>query len=128
MKFSENWLRTYVNPDLNSDQLAHQLTMAGLEVEALESDLDDRLFTLKLTPNRSDCLSVAGVAREVAAITGVALELPQVGATKVAIPDCLTLRVEVPDACPRYAGRVVRGVRAAATTPEWMVQRFGEAG
>ena len=68
------------------------------------------------------------MAREVAAITGVALELPQVGATKVTIPDCLTLRVEVPDACPRYAGRVVRGVRAAATTPEWMVQRLRRSG
>lgn len=241
MKFSENWLRTYVNPDLDSDHLAHQLTMAGLEVEALEAvapafdkvvvgevmslekhpdadrlnicrvsvgageplqivcgaanvhagakvpcaqvganlpkiaikqakvrgvesfgmlcsetelglaeessgllllpadapvgqsireylGLDDKLFTLKLTPNRSDCLSVAGVAREVAAVTGAALNLPQTVAVPAAIPEKLTVKVNEPAACPRYCGRVVRGLNPAAVTPEWMAQRLKRSG
>ena len=74
MKFSENWLRTWVNPDLSSEALAHTLTMAGLEVEALDAMLDDKVFTLKLTPNRSDCSGMVGLAREVAALTGSELK------------------------------------------------------
>ena len=241
MKFSENWLRAYVNPDLDSDRLAHALTMAGLEVEALESvappfdkvvvgevlslekhpdadrlnvcqvdvglgeplqivcgaanvragakvpcalvgaqlpkmaikqakvrgvessgmlcseselgladessgllllppdaavgqsirdylGLDDKLYTLKLTPNRSDCLSVTGVAREVAAVTGAALSLPNAMVVSASIPDRIAVTVDEPAACPRYCGRVLKGLNAGATTPEWMANRLKRSG
>ena len=74
-------------------------------------DLDDKLFTLKLTPNRSDCLSLIGVAREVAAVTGAELAVPQT--ESVQSGECwhgLPVVVAEPAACPRYCGRVVRGV------------------
>ncbi|MGE5027970.1 MAG: phenylalanine--tRNA ligase subunit beta, partial [Betaproteobacteria bacterium] len=238
---SENWLRTYVNPALDSDQLAHSLTMAGLEVEALEAvapafdkvvvgevlslekhpnadrlnvcrvsigageplqivcgaanvhagakvpcalvgsqlpkmaikqakvrgiesfgmlcseqelglaeessgllllpadapvgasirdylGLDDKLFTLKLTPNRSDCLSVAGVAREVAAVTGATLNLPLAATAPATISDRLAVAVSEPAACPRYCGRVLRGLNPAARTPDWMARRLVRSG
>lgn len=241
MKFSENWLRTLVNPSLPREALSHVLTMAGLEVEELESvapafsgvvvaeilstekhpdadrlqvcrvsvgkgeplqivcgasnaraglkapcalvgaklpgfeiknakvrgvesfgmmcsekelgladesaglmelpvgatvgrdiraylDLDDALFTLKLTPNRSDCLSLAGIAREVAALTGSPAELPAVPSAIVAHKDTQTISVAAPEACPRYSGRVVRGVNAAAVTPDWMKRRLERSG
>ncbi|MHB8167460.1 MAG: phenylalanine--tRNA ligase subunit beta, partial [Sulfuricella sp.] len=241
MKFSENWLRAYVNPDLDSDRLAHVLTMAGLEVEALESvappfdkvvvgevlslekhpdadrlnvcrvdigageplqivcgaanvragakvpcalvgaqlpkmaikqakvrgvessgmlcseselgladessgllllppdatvgqsirdylGLDDKLYTLKLTPNRSDCLSVTGVAREVAAVTGAVLSLPNALVVPATIPDRMVVTVDEPAACPRYCGRVLKGLNAAAGTPEWMARRLKRSG
>lgn len=241
MKFSENWLRAYVNPDLDSDRLAHALTMAGLEVEALESvappfdkvvvgevlslekhpdadrlnvcqvdvgvgeplqivcgaanaragakvpcalvgaqlpkmaikqakvrgvessgmlcseselgladessgllllppdaavgqsirdylGLDDKLYTLKLTPNRSDCLSVTGVAREVAAVTGAALNLPNAMVVASSIPDRIAVTVDEPAACPRYCGRVLKGLNAGATTPDWMANRLKRSG
>lgn len=241
MKFSENWLRTYVNPALESSQLARALTMAGLEVEALEVvapafekvvvaevlslqkhpdadrlnvcqvnvgaseplqivcgapnvhagarvpcalvgarlpgiaikqakvrgvessgmlcsakelglaaessgllllpsdapvgvsirnylDLDDKLFTLKLTPNRSDCLGVIGVAREVAAVTGAKLDLPQAKSIQPVDTTSLTVSVGEPTACPRYCGRVVRGINMAAATPDWMVRRLDRSG
>jgi len=241
MKFSENWLRTYVNPPLTSEALGHALTMAGLEVEALEpvapaftqvvvgevkslakhpdadrlnvcqvdvgaasplqivcgaanvhvgakvpcalvgaalpkmsikqakvrgvesfgmlcseqelglaetssgllllpSDapvgtsirdylaLDDKLFTLKLTPNRSDCLSVTGIAREVAALTGAALTLPASAPLTPANAASLAVDVQAPAACPLYCGRVVQGVNAQAPTPSWMVQRLERSG
>ncbi|MDP2783749.1 MAG: phenylalanine--tRNA ligase subunit beta [Sulfurimicrobium sp.] len=241
MKFSENWLRTFVNPALNSDQLAEALTMAGLEVEALEPvapafdkivvaevlslekhpdadrlnvcqvnvgaaeplqivcgasnvhagarvpcalvgaelpglsvkqakvrgvasfgmlcsakelglaeessgllllpadapigtsiraylDLDDKLFTLKLTPNRSDCLSLFGVAREVAAVTDAELAVPQTESVQSGEAGTLPVVVTEPAACPRYCGRVVRGVKPAAVTPEWMVRRLERSG
>ena len=241
MKFSENWLRTYVNPTLDSDALGHALTMAGLEVEALETvappfekifvghvlsvekhpdadrlnvckvdigegeplqivcgapnvhagakapcalvganlpkiqikkakvrgmesfgmlcseaelgladessgllllpsdapvgmsireylDLDDKLFTLKLTPNRSDCLSVAGVAREVAAITGTDIQLPEQIVVEAEPQDQLLVKVREALACPRYCGRIVRGVDAKAATPSWMKRRIERSG
>lgn len=241
MKFSESWLRTFVDPPLTSEELAQALTMAGLEVEAREPaapafsgvvvgavlsvekhpgadrlsltrvdvgdgeplvivcgapdvraglkvpcarvgaelpkltiklakvrgvesqgmlcsarelgleqdaeglwvlpedapvgaslreylDLDDRLFTLKLTPNRSDCLSLGGVAREVAAVTATSLRLPEIQPVKPALEDALPVTVAVPEACPLYCGRIVRGVNPAAPTPRWMVQRLERSG
>ncbi|HEY8623607.1 MAG TPA: phenylalanine--tRNA ligase subunit beta, partial [Casimicrobiaceae bacterium] len=242
MKFSERWLRTLVDPPLDSDSLAHALTMAGLEVEArakaapafsgvvaarvisverhpnadrltvcrvdagsgdplsivcgapnvatemvvpcalvgatlpagleirqtamrgvesqgmlcsaselgisddragllvLDShipvgtdvrqalDLDDFVFTLKLTPNRADCLSVLGLAREVAAITASPLRYswpPKFDATSKSTRG---VRVEDPQACPRFCGRVIDGIDATAPTPMWMKQRLERSG
>lgn len=242
MQFPESWLRTWANPDIDSQALAHRLTMAGLEVEdadpyapafsgvvaarieAVENhpnadklhvcrvndgsgeplqivcgapnaaaglvvplarvgaelpggmhiapvkmrgvisngmlcsarelglsqdhagllelpahlepgqdlrealDLDDTIYVLKLTPNRADCLSIAGVAREVAALTGCALKTPEVPHVAVTLGDRLPVQVEAPDLCGRYAGRVVKGVNARATTPGWMKSRLERAG
>ncbi|ABE50265.1 phenylalanine--tRNA ligase subunit beta [Methylobacillus flagellatus] len=241
MQFSEHWLRQYVDPALDSQGLSHALTMAGLEVEALEPvapafskvvvaeiisaekhpdadrlqvckvdvgaveplqivcgapnaraglrapcalvgaelpgfkikqakvrgvassgmmcsakelglaegsdgllelgadahvgqdirelfDLDDQLFTLKLTPNRADCLSITGIARDVAALTGAPLELPMVDPVPVEHARQLAVSVSEPAACPRYAGRLIEGVDAAAATPEWMVRRLERSG
>ena len=242
MKFSENWLRTWINPALSSAELSHQLTMSGLEVEALEPvapafndvvvaevlevarhpnadrlnvckvnvgeaqpltivcgaanvaagakvpcarigavlpgnfvikqakvrnveslgmlcsakelgmaeesaglwllpadaqvgqslreylELEDTLFTLKLTPNRSDCLGVAGLAREVAAITDGKLNALQVAPVAATLNEALTVQVAVPAACPLYCGRIVRGVNAAAATPIWMARRLERCG
>ncbi|OGS94828.1 MAG: phenylalanine--tRNA ligase subunit beta [Gallionellales bacterium RIFCSPLOWO2_12_FULL_57_18] len=256
MKFSENWLRTWVNPALSSDELAHLLTMAGLEVEALEAvapafnnvviaevlevvkhpnadrlnvcqvnvgegqqltivcgaanvavgvkvpcarigavlppgsdnekgfvikqarvrnvesfgmlcsekelglvaesqgpstelrtglwllpsdapvgktlreylELDDKLFTLKLTPNRSDCSGMVGIAREVAALTGSALKSLDIQIQPVTLPEQLPVHVADAQACPLYCGRLVRGVNAAAATPTWMQRRLERSG
>ncbi|HTH95662.1 MAG TPA: phenylalanine--tRNA ligase subunit beta [Rhodocyclaceae bacterium] len=241
MQFSENWLRTFVNPKLTSEELGHLLTMAGLELEELdpaapafnkivvgeiltaekhpnadklrvttvnvggeilqivcgapnaavglkvpcalvgaqlpgdfnikkakvrdvesfgmlcsakelglaeESDgllvlpadapvgtdireylgLDDKLFTLKLTPNRADCLSILGIAREVAALTGCDLSAPAIKPVAVSSDKTRAVIVEATQHCPRYAGRVVTGVDAAVATPGWMVQRLARSG
>ena len=242
MKFSESWLRALVDPELSSEDLAHQLTMAGLEVEELDPvaphfndvvvarvlevvrhpdadrlnvckvdtgrgepttivcgapnvavglrvpcalpgaqlpgdftikiakvrgiessgmlcsakelgiaedtsgllvlpadapvgqsirqylDLDDRLFTLKLTPNRADCLSLTGVAREVSAITGAPATLPEVPAVVATIADQRAVVLDAPAACPLYLGRVLKGVDARAPTPDWMKRRLERSG
>ena len=84
--------------------------------------LDDPLLTLKLTPNRADCLSILGIAREVAAVTGAALECAAIGARRRRrSPTTLPVALDAPDACPRYCGRLVRGVNARRATPAWMV-------
>ncbi|HZV63129.1 MAG TPA: phenylalanine--tRNA ligase subunit beta [Methylophilaceae bacterium] len=241
MQFNEKWLRTFANPSLDSDALAHALTMAGLEVEAkwpcaapfskvvvaqilsaekhpdadrlqvcqvdagageplqvvcgaanarpglkvacamvgaelpgisirqakvrgvesfgmlcsakelgisLESsgiieladdapvgkdlrdflELDDHVMVLKLTPNRSDCLSILGIARDVAAITGVELSKPQLAPAVLNAAVQKKVSVLEPQACPRYAGRMIINVRATAKTPEWMVRRLERCG
>lgn len=91
-------------------------------------DLDDQVFTIKLTPNKADCLSIHGVAREVAALTGATLSLPDMSPVAVTIQDKLPVKVSAPDLCGRFSGRVIRGVNARAATPAWMVQRLERSG
>ncbi|MBN9356148.1 MAG: phenylalanine--tRNA ligase subunit beta [Herbaspirillum huttiense] len=247
MQFSENWLRTMVNPTMTSDELSHLLTMSGLEVEEVEPvappftnvvvgevlevskhpdadrlnvcrvnvhtgtilnivcgapnvrpglkvpcamvgavlppgadgkpfeikvgklrgvesqgmlcsarelklsedhggllelpddapvgqnfrdylQLNDLKFTIKLTPNKADCLSVLGVAREVSALTGTPLKAPAYQAAAVNLDEKLPVRISAPDLCGRFAGRVIRGLNAKAATPQWMKQRLERSG
>ncbi len=242
MKFSESWLRTLVDPRLTSAELSHLLTMAGLEVEALDPvapafdsvvvarvlevvkhpdadrlnvcqvdtgsgtpttivcgapnvavglkvpcalpgarlpgdftikiakvrgiessgmlcsakelgiaeeasgllilpddapvgqairqylELDDNVFELKLTPNRADCLSLLGIAREVGAITGVATRLPVVPEVPAGMADTRAVALDAGEACPLYCGRLFKGVNAKAPTPEWMKRRLERSG
>lgn len=242
MQFPESWLRSFVNPGITTDELAHKLTMAGLEVEevapaapdfsgvvvahivsvephpnadklrvcqvddgsgtllqivcgapnaaqgikiplarvgavlpggmtigtakmrgvessgmlcsarelGLSQDhaglmilpehapvgtdvrdmlaLDDAVFTLKMTPNRADCLSILGVAREVAALTGCDMTAPAFEPVPVTLQDRLPVNVQAPDLCGRFAGRVIRGVNAKAATPDWIKTRLERAG
>jgi phenylalanyl-tRNA synthetase beta chain len=91
-------------------------------------DLDDQVFTLKLTPNKADCLSVYGMAREVAAITGAALCNPEFKPVPVSIQDNLPVKIEAADLCGRFSGRIIRGVNCQAPTPHWMKERLARAG
>ncbi len=241
MQISENWLREWVNPALSSQQLSHQLTMAGLEVDALQPvappfnnvvigevvsveahpqadrlrvtsvnvgqehflsivcgapnvrvglkvvvamlgatlpngleikraklrgvdsfgmlcaaqelglspdtegllelpndapigqnirdylQLDDNIMEFGITPNRGDCLSVLGMAREVAAFNGLSLTWPQINP---AIENCLE-RITVSlksEACPRYLGRVIKDITPNAKSPEWLVRKLARSG
>lgn len=241
MQFPESWLRTLVNPQLSTAELAHRLTMAGLEVEGIQPAaspftgvvvgevlsvephpnadrlrvckvnvgegsplqivcgapnvaagqkvpcarvgaklpameigeakvrgvesfgmlcgaseiglqdkidgllvlpddapvgadirsylaLDDNIITLKLTPNRADCLSLIGLAREVAAITGTRAYLPAQPPVMKEIYDTLDVSVQAPQACPRYVGRVIKGINPNVPTPDWMVMRLERSG
>jgi phenylalanyl-tRNA synthetase beta chain len=240
MQFSENWLRTFVNPSLDSQALSHALTMAGLEVEemtptgavfikvvigeiveankhpdadrlqvlkvnignenlqivcgasnarvglkapcalvgavlpgveikqakvrgvesfgmmcsakelglATEANgllelpndaetgqdirdylsLNDNQFTLKLTPNRADCLSILGIARDVAAITGAPMCLPKIAPVNIESQRTMAVLVNAPEACPAYFGRVIENVNAQAKTPDWMVRNLERSG
>jgi phenylalanyl-tRNA synthetase beta chain len=91
-------------------------------------DLDDQIFVIKLTPNKADCLSLIGMAREVSAITGAALCAPKWTPPSVLIDDKRKVTVESKELCGRFAGRVIHGVNPQAKTPEWIVQRLARAG
>lgn len=91
-------------------------------------NLDDQIYVIKLTPNKADCLSLMGMAREVSAITGAALCVPKWTPPATAIEDKRKVTVENTELCGRFAGRVIRGVNPQAKTPEWIVQRLTRAG
>ncbi|OUD12600.1 phenylalanine--tRNA ligase subunit beta [Thioflexithrix psekupsensis] len=242
MKFSENWLRDWVNPDINTAALAEKLTMAGLEVEGIEpvapaftgvcvgevlqvephpnadklrvcqvnvgqetplnivcgaaniaaglkvpvaqigaklpgdfsikksklrgvasegmicsiselglaessegiwplpSDapvgknvreylgLDDVTIELNVTPNRSDCLGIEGLAREVGLLTQTNIQAIDYKEVTVSIPDTFPVQIDAPQACPHYVGRVIRGLNPQAQTPLWLQERLRRCG
>ncbi|MFO0490535.1 MAG: phenylalanine--tRNA ligase subunit beta, partial [Curvibacter sp.] len=91
-------------------------------------NLDDTLFTLKLTPNLAHCLSVYGVAREVAALTGAPLKTPAIAPVAAKLSDVQPVKISAPDLCGRFSGRIVRNVNTKAATPQWMVDRLARCG
>ena len=91
-------------------------------------NLDDTLFTLKLTPNLAHCLSVYGIAREVSALTGAPLKAMDYPQAPVASQETLPVKIEAPDLCGRFSGRIVRNVNTQVKTPQWMVDRLARCG
>lgn len=91
-------------------------------------NLDDNVIEFKLTPNRADCLSVYGVAREVQALTGAQLKKLDFTPVEVTLDETMPVRVKAPDLCGRFAGRIIRGVNAKAETPDYIKTRITAAG
>ncbi len=130
MKVSLRWLEQFV--DLGTlgippETLAQSLTMVGLAVDRWETVEDDVVFELDITSNRPDCLNHLGVARELAAQFRLPLRRPDFSAppadpTSQGRPVC-PVTIEDPDRCPRYAGRVISGVRVEES-PEWLRRRL----
>ena len=100
---------------------------AGQDIR-IHLNLDDTLFTLKLTPNLAHCLSVYGVARELSALTGEALCAPKIPSVPATCSDRLSVEVKAPDLCGRFSGRVIKGVNPKALTPAWMLDRLARCG
>jgi phenylalanyl-tRNA synthetase beta chain len=90
--------------------------------------LDDRCIELDLTPDRGDCLSLAGIAREVGVLTRTPVRQRALNAVAPVIGDRVAVDVQAGDACPRYLCRVVRGIDAGAETPLWMRERLRRGG
>ncbi|ASP18013.1 phenylalanine--tRNA ligase subunit beta [Neisseria sp. KEM232] len=91
-------------------------------------DLDDTLFTLKITPNRADCLSIKGIAREVAALTGCEFAPTVIQTASVSSGKTQPVRIDAPADCGRFISRVIENVNAQAATPAWMRQRLERSG
>ena len=135
MKFTLSWLKEFVDFTGAPDELSKLLTMAGLEVESVtaliepESGRADQLFEIGVTPNRGDCLGIAGIAREVAALTGAALKTPPASASKksTATQPGVSLTIENSQHCARYSARIVDAVRIAPS-PTWLRARLEACG
>jgi phenylalanyl-tRNA synthetase beta chain len=90
--------------------------------------LDDHILDLKITPNRADCFSVLGVARDLAAATGVAFAEPEIKPIAATSAHTLAVRIEDPNACPVFVVRTIHGVRADAKSPFWLRERLRRSG
>ena len=120
MKLSLNWLRDYVEHGANADELAHKLTMAGMEIEAVEKVGVDTVFELEITPNRADCLSTVGLAREVSAVFDKPLKEPKVKTPKIPgrkVP----INIEDKADCSLYMGTLIEGVSVGAS-PDFITE------
>lgn len=90
--------------------------------------LDDHILDIDLTPNRADCFSVLGVARELSVLNKLPLKEPSVGTVAPIIDDVVAVNLQSAEACPRYCGRVIRNINSEATTPLWMAERLRRGG
>ena len=89
---------------------------------------DDQVVSLKLTPNRGDCLGMRGLARETAALYQIPVSEPDLGPVPAEISDSLPVTLAAPDYCPRYCGRIIRDVDVSAPSPVWLRERLRRAG
>lgn len=90
--------------------------------------LDDHIFDIDLTPNRADCFSILGIAREVAVLNKLSLEKRSISEVTPGVDDIVTIELKNTEACPRYCGRVIRNINPKANTPLWMSERLRRSG
>lgn len=91
-------------------------------------NLDDVILEVNITPNRGDCLSVAGIARELGVINRLAVQTPVINAIHAVCSDIFPVEVNAPSDCPRYVGRVIRNIARTSSTPHWLRERLQRAG
>ncbi|ENM5731870.1 phenylalanine--tRNA ligase subunit beta [Vibrio mimicus] len=131
MKFSESWLREWVNlpTTISSEELAYQITMAGLEVDGINLvENSDVIIDVDLTANRADCLSIAGLAREVGVLNKTNVIEPTYKSVLSLIDDTIDIDVQAVNACPRYLGRIIRNADIPVDTPFWIKKKLGHCG
>ncbi|MDD5156074.1 MAG: phenylalanine--tRNA ligase subunit beta [Candidatus Omnitrophica bacterium] len=124
MKFTYNWLKEFVNINMSAQELADKLTMAGLEVGSLKAQGNDFVFEAEITSNRPDWLSVAGIAREVAAITRQKFKsIPQHPVKTQGASSQFSIEIENKKDCPLYIAKIIRDVNITPS-PAWLKDRL----
>jgi phenylalanyl-tRNA synthetase beta chain len=132
MKVLYSWLNDFVNLDISVNELADKLTMAGMEVTDLKKIGDDWLLEIEVTPNRPDCLSVLGIARECGLVLGKRIKppkipfIPRTSATYIRENEFEVI-IKNPDACPRYIARILMDVEIRPS-PEFIQARLEKIG
>src|SRR6476661_5192146 len=129
MLISYNWLRELTGTKLTPLELRERLTMVGLAIDSVDESDGDSLLDVEVPSNRPDCLSHVGIAREVAVIEKSKVQGPKSKVAKTAGKASEFATVEIVDAdlCPRYAARIVRGVKIGPS-PDWLAKRLNEIG
>ncbi len=129
MRVPLEWLKQLVAVEASAEEIETRLTMGGLEVEGIEESAIGPVLDVYITPNRGDCLSMSGVAREAAALYGAPLHLPSPPPSREggAVSEMTSVTILDPDLCPRYAARIVRGVKIGPS-PLWMQRRLEAMG
>ena len=129
MLISYDWLKDFVDVELTAVELRERLTMVGLAIDAVEEHGDDAVLDVEVPSNRPDCLSHVGIAREVTVIDNGRLHLPPSERIKTDArsADLTSVEIKDPDLCPRYAARLVRGVKIGPS-PDWLAKRLETIG
>jgi phenylalanyl-tRNA synthetase beta chain len=129
MFISYEWLKELTDTRLTPAELRERLTMVGLAIDAVEEHKDDAVLDVEVPSNRPDCLSHVGIAREVSVIEKGQLRLPASKPPKAEgrAADFTSVEIKDPDLCPRYAARLVRGVKIGPS-PDWLVKRLETIG
>jgi phenylalanyl-tRNA synthetase beta chain len=129
MLISYNWLRELTDTAFTPLELRERLTMVGLAIDAVEEKEGDSVLDVEVPSNRPDCLSHVGIAREVSVIEKSKVQSPgtQVSKTHGQTADYAQVEIQDPDLCPRYAARIVRGVKIGPS-PAWLARRLDEIG
>jgi phenylalanyl-tRNA synthetase beta chain len=130
MFISYEWLKEFTETRLSPDELRERLTMVGLAIDAVEEHKGDAVLDVEVPSNRPDCLSHVGVAREVAVIENATMHLPAPSAhlkTQGRSKDFTSVEIKDADLCPRYAARLVRGVKIGPS-PDWLAKRLETIG
>lgn len=125
MFISYNWLREFTSTLLGPQELRERLTMVGLAIDAVETYDSDFVLDVEVPSNRPDCLSHVGIAREVAVIEKGKIQLPasEPPAVEGNAADLTSVEIKDPKLCPRYAARLVRGVKIGPS-PDWLCERL----
>jgi len=127
MKVPLSWLREYIDIRLSPQELAHRMTMAGVEVSHIQKSGKDTILELDLTTNRGDCASIIGVAREVSALINRPLRLPKISEKDKRQKGIIKVEIKDRKDCPRYTGRVIKDVRVKPSPP-WLKERLKSMG
>lgn len=129
MYISHNWLRELTGTSLTPSELRDRLTMVGLAIDSVETLAADSILDVEVPSNRPDCLSHVGIAREVSVIEASSLTLPQANPprTEGRAESFTSVEILDLDLCPRYAARIVRGVKIGPS-PDWLVKRLEAIG
>jgi phenylalanyl-tRNA synthetase beta chain len=129
MLISYNWLRELTGTKLSAEEIRDRLTNVGLAVDAVESRGDDSVLDVEVPSNRGDCLSHAGIARELAVSERSKVQSPKSKVQDFSgkTGDFTSVEISDPDLCPRYAARIVRGVKIAPS-PAWLVKKLESLG
>ncbi|MCQ9208642.1 MAG: phenylalanine--tRNA ligase subunit beta [Omnitrophica bacterium] len=127
MRISFNWLKNYVDIRTSAAVLAEKLTMAGLEVTSSTPMDHDVIMEIEVTPNRTDCLSVVGIAREAAAACGKKLKEPKIPVFRGKSQLKISIQIQEKKLCQRYLGRVIKNVQVGPS-PDWLVQHLEAMG
>lgn len=127
MRVSFEWLKDFVDISASPDEVAERLTMVGLEVEGSETIDGDTVFEIDVTPNRPDCLSILGIAREVAAAFSLPLKIPDTEISGTLPASGVQVEILNPELCSRYTGRLIKGA-VICDSPEWLKKRLEKCG
>jgi phenylalanyl-tRNA synthetase beta chain len=129
MFISYQWLRELTGTTLNPQEIRERLTNVGLAIDNVEERGDDSVLDVEVASNRGDCLSHVGVARELAVIENLRFQIPDSRNEKSngKTSDFASVEINDPDLCPRYAARIVRGVKIGPS-PDWLAKRLETIG